>query len=192
MVAASMESAERRRDVVFTTELTKEGKWRITANELTLPGSSISTASKTIFSSMEQINFLKTAKDGSVIVALAGTTIVVGSLKSNEYGTIDKMKYEFHVFQSSDPISSLDIRVSERAYTPKSPGKNPKAKSYPILDVVVGDVKGVIYLHSDLLQNLARFNTIPGPHLIPQKLHWHRQEVRTVKFSTDGALSFRP
>ena len=34
MTVASMESAGRRRDVVFTTEARKDGGWRITANEL--------------------------------------------------------------------------------------------------------------------------------------------------------------
>jgi len=187
MTIASMESDQRRRDVVFTTEITKDGNWRITANELALPGSPIETAAKTIYSSKEQIQFLKTAKEGSVIVAHAGKTILVGSLRSNDYGTIDKMKYEFYVFGSSEWVSSLDVRVTDRA---QKISKNPKAKTYPVVDVVIGGVKGVIYLHNDLLQNLARPGTITAIELAPRKLHWHRQKVHTVKFSLDGMVYF--
>lgn len=189
-----MESAGRRRDVVFTTELRKDNGWRITANELAPPNGPIATVARTIYTSTQRINFLKTANEGSVVVAASEKRILLGSLRSTEYDTIDKIRYEFRVFESTDLISSLDLRVSERKNhgdqksIPKS-GKN--TKKAPIVDVVVGDVKGSIFVHNDLLANLilSQGGNVPGIALMPRKLHWHRQAVHSVKWSPDGMHS---
>ncbi|RAL67897.1 hypothetical protein DID88_008622 [Monilinia fructigena] len=61
MTVASIISAGRRRDVVFTTEVRKDGGWRITANELTQPDSPIQTVARTIYTSKTPINYLQTA-----------------------------------------------------------------------------------------------------------------------------------
>ncbi|KAH8648010.1 WD repeat-containing protein-like protein [Tricladium varicosporioides] len=186
MTVASMESVGRRRDVVFTTEMRKDGRWRVTANELAQPDSTIQTVARTIYTSQNQISFLKTAKEGTVIVGSAGNKIVLGRLKSTEYDTVDRIKYEFRVFESTDSISSVDIKVSER------PGINDVKKSMkrtPVVDLVVGDVRGAIFVHNDLLANLIRSqdgSLPPGISLAPRKLHWHRQAVHTVKWSLDG------
>lgn len=185
MTVASMESAGRRRDVVFTTEIRKDGGWRITANGLAPPGGPIETLARTIYTSTHEVNFLKTANEGAVIAAAAGNKVVLGVLRSTEYDTIDKIRYEFRVFESADVISSLDIKVSVR------PGvvKVKKAKKrLPIVDVVVGDVKGAIFIHDDLWANLVGENGA-GISIMPRKLHWHRQGVQTVKYSQDGMLN---
>ena len=187
MTAASTESAGRRRDVVFTTEVRKDGGWRITANELARPTDSFETAARTIYTSNQRINFLKTSKDGFVIVAASEKRILIGSLRSTEYNTIDKIRYEFRVFESTEFISSLDLKVSARTGV-ETLGKS-VLKRLPVVDVVVGDAKGSIFVHNDLLGNLARSQDDklpPGISLIPRKLHWHRKEVCTVKWSLDG------
>jgi NET1-associated nuclear protein 1 (U3 small nucleolar RNA-associated protein 17) len=188
MTVASMESAGRRRDVVFTTEARKDGGWRITANELAPPNGPIQTVARTIHSSNQRILFLKAGKEGSVIVATSGKGILLGSLRSADFGTIDKIKYEFRLFESSDAISSLDVRVTDR---PKSAILQDRgSKRYPVVDVAIGDVKGSIFVHNDLLQNIVRpqrnSTGESGIQLIPRKLHWHRQAVHSVKWSLDG------
>lgn len=186
-----MKSAGRRRDVVFTTELRKDGGWRITANELNPPNSPIKTVARTIYSSPKRIHFLKTASEGAVMVAAAENRVIVGALKSTEYDTVDKIKYEFRIFESADIISSLDVKVSARSDgEPKGKKAEKKRKVIPVVDVVVGDVKGAIFLHSDLWANLTNSqNGAPGISLVPRKLHWHRQAVHTVKWSKDGMLN---
>lgn len=183
MTAASMESAGRRRDVVFTTEMKKDGGWRITANELAPPGSSIQTVARTIYTSTHQVHYLKTASEGGVLVAASGNRVVLGVLRNTEYDTIDKIRYEFRVFQSADFISSIDIKVSARPITEKS--KKSK-KRLPIVDVVVGDVRGTIFIHDDLWTNLVGEVGAPTVNILPRKLHWHRQGVHAVKYSSDG------
>lgn len=188
MTVASMESAGRRRDVVFTTELRKDNNgWRITANELAPPNGPIATVARTIYTSTQRINFLKTANEGSVIIAASESRILLGSLRSTEYDTINKIRYEFRVFESTDLVSSLDLRVSDRKTLGEQKSKK-SAKKIPVVDVVVGDVKGSIFVHNDLLANLiqSQAGNAPGMSLMPRKLHWHRQAVYSVKWSLDG------
>ncbi|TVY59501.1 U3 small nucleolar RNA-associated protein 17 [Lachnellula cervina] len=187
MTVASMESAGRRRDVVFTTEKRKDEGWRVTAHELAPPDGEIKIAARTIYTSNDQITFLTTAKEGAVVVGAAGKKLLLGRLRSTEYDTVDKIKFEFRVFETTDRISSLDLRASERTGTEAL--KKSILKKIPIVDLVIGDVRGAIFVHNDLLANLIRAQdgTLPkGISLTPRKLHWHRQEVQTVKWSLDG------
>jgi NET1-associated nuclear protein 1 (U3 small nucleolar RNA-associated protein 17) len=189
MTVASMESAGRRRDVIFTTELRKSGGYRITANELPLPPAQPST--RMIYTSPHRIEFLQTAHEGSVLVGVSGNKIFLGLLRSTDYDTIDKIRYEFRVFESVDPIKSLDMRVSHRTGVElESLKKSSLLRKTPIVDLVVGDVRGVVFLHDDLLAKLfiqSQNGALPsGASLVPRKLHWHRQAVQTVKWSLDG------
>lgn len=186
MTVASMESAGRRRDVVLTTELRRGGGWRITANELAPPNGPIKTEARTIYTSKHRVDFLKTAKEGSIIVAAADNRVLVGRLRSTEFDTVDKIKYEFRVFETADAVCSLDLRVSNR--TTSNDLKKSVAK-LPIVNVVVGDSKGTIFYHTDLLAKLvlSQDGNLPaGYSITPKKMHWHRKAVHTVKFSLDG------
>jgi NET1-associated nuclear protein 1 (U3 small nucleolar RNA-associated protein 17) len=186
MTVASMESAGRRRDVVFTTEGKKDGGFRITAQEMSLE-TPVDTAVRTIYTSPNPIQFLKTAGEGSVIAATSGNRVLLGRLRSTDYNTIDKIRYEFRIFESIDAIKSLDVRVSDRT---ESDGLKKSLKKMPIVDVVVGDVRGVVFVHNDLLAKLfsqSADGKLPaGISMVPRKLHWHRQVVHTVKWSRDG------
>lgn len=185
MTVASMLSAGRRRDVVFTTEIKKDGGWRITANELTQPGSPIQTVARTIYTSKTPINYLKTANGGSVLLAASGKSILLGHVRNLDFDTTDKVRYVFRVFDSTTTIMSLDARV----YSRTSSDERNISKKTPVVDVVVGDAKGFIFIHRDLLGNLIQSenkNYAPMINLVPTRYHWHRKEVHTVKWSLDG------
>ncbi|KAL3425094.1 WD repeat protein [Phlyctema vagabunda] len=188
MTVSSMISAGRRRDVVFTTEVGKGKGWRVTANELAPPNGPIATSSRTIYTSSERIDFLKTAQEGAVMVASSEKRLIIGSLRSTEYDTIDKIRYEFRVVASPHLISSIDVRVSERSIDEQRRFTAKHAKKAPVVDVLVGDVEGCIFIHNDLLANLiqSQNGNTPGISLVPRKLHWHRQAVYSVKWSLDG------
>lgn len=181
MTVASMESAGRRRDIVFTTEVGKNNVWRVTANELT----TTEPMARTIYTCNSRIEFIKTGHEGAVIAATSGKKIILGNLRSANFGTVDKIRYEFRVFESADTICSLDLKVSKRPVA-----ENPAQQlSRPVVDLVVGDVLGSIFVHEDLLANLHRLQDgkLPGGiNIIPRKLHWHREAVHTVKWSLDG------
>ncbi|KAE8451170.1 hypothetical protein EG329_004842 [Mollisiaceae sp. DMI_Dod_QoI] len=189
MTVASMESVGRRRDVIFTTEIRKAGGFRISANELPLPPMQPSTRS--IYTSPHRIEFLQTAQEGSVIVGVSGNKILLGRLRSTDYESIDKIKYEFRIFESSNAIKSLDMRVSNRTGVElEGIKKSSTLQKTPVVDLVVGDVRGVVFLHNDLLAKLfiqSQDGSLPpGISITPRKMHWHRQAVHTVKWSRDG------
>lgn len=186
MTVASMESAGRRRDVVFTTENKKDGGCRITAQELS-PENPRMVPTRTIYSTPNRIQFLKTAKDGYVVVAASGNRILLGRLRSTDYDTVENIRYEFRIFESTEAIKSFDVRVSDRK---EADSLKKSLKKSPVVDVVVGNVRGVLFVHHDLLAKLfsqhADGKLPPGISMVPRKLHWHRQVVHTVKWSLDG------
>jgi NET1-associated nuclear protein 1 (U3 small nucleolar RNA-associated protein 17) len=187
MTVASMDSAGNRRDVIFTTEKYEE-RWRISAHELSFMGSSTTTLSRIVYTSPQKIQILKALDEGAVIVAASEDRVLLGSLRSTEFGTVDKIRYEFRIFESSDIVSSLDARVSKR-------NSGTKLDKVKVVDVVVGDVKGSIFVHNDLIGNLieSQKSAPDGQHLIsliPRKLHWHRKAVHCVKWSLDGPSYF--
>jgi NET1-associated nuclear protein 1 (U3 small nucleolar RNA-associated protein 17) len=186
MAVASIDAANRKRDIVYTTETRNGGGWRITAHELAAPGSSTQPVARAIYTSTQEIQILKASSDGSIIVAASGNRILLGSLRSSEFETVDKIRYEFRVFESSDHISSIDMRVSEKPSATKL--KASKVMKVGTVDVVVGDVRGAIFVHNNLLANLIRAETV-AVNVLPRKLHWHRKAVGTVKWSADGRSS---
>jgi len=189
MTAASMTSAGRQRDIVFTTEARRDGGWRITAHELTPTGNDVPTAARTIYTSPQPIHILKAANGGSVIVAASENRVLLGNLRNQDFETVDNIRYEFRIFESTDYISSIDVRVTDRPSATKS--KKTKVETAGIVDVVVGDVKGSIFVHTDLLRRLVQSQQAatagkPAVDLLPRKMHWHRKAVGSVKWSLDG------
>jgi NET1-associated nuclear protein 1 (U3 small nucleolar RNA-associated protein 17) len=183
MTVASMDSTGHRRDVVFTTEKYDEG-WRISAHEFSFLGSSTVTQSRVVYTSTQKIQILKAQDEGNIIVAASEERVLLGSLRSTDFGTVDKIKYEFRIFESTEFVSCLDARVSKRS-------SGTKLGKVKVVDVVVGDAKGAIFVHNDLLRNLigTQKSATDGQHpinLIPRKLHWHRRAVHCVKWSSDG------
>ncbi|KAI1003283.1 hypothetical protein K3495_g4929 [Podosphaera aphanis] len=188
MTVASMLSLGRRRDVIFTTETRKDGGFRTTAFELADPNGPIAIAARTIYTSLDPIQSLKAASDGSIIVGASGKRILVGRLRSTAFDTIDKIKFEFRTFESKDLITSLDIRFPKISQ-PEAIKKDDVPK-IPVVDLVVGNIRGVIFVHTDLATKLFNRTGKGMSHtttsLIPSKHHWHRQAVNSVKWSLDG------
>jgi NET1-associated nuclear protein 1 (U3 small nucleolar RNA-associated protein 17) len=187
-----MDSTEQKRDVLFTTEEHDEG-WRISAHELSTWGNKTTTQSRIIYKSNQMIQIIKAVDEGAVIMAASEKRVLLGSLRSAEFGTIDKLRYEFRIFESTDYISSLDVRTFNRAFDPAQ--KASKLDKTKVVDVVVGNVKGSIFVHNDLLRNLieSERSTTDVKHpinLTPRKLHWHRKAVQSVKWSLDGLFLF--
>lgn len=189
------------RDIIFTAGEIDE-TWKITAHDLELLESSRPTQSRVVYSSTQPIQILRIVGEDPVIVAASGKNVLVGGLKSSDIDSVDQMRYEMMVFESSDVISSLDARVSTRASDKDILLGRKKARKFElkVVDVVVGDVKGAIFVHNDLLGNLRRsqvknnqgglVSSVVPINLVPRKLHWHRKMVAAAKWSLDGMLLF--
>lgn len=189
MTVASMESLGRKRDTVFTTEPHKEGGYRITAHELTSPGDAIAPASRKIFTIKQPIHVMKALANGEIIVAAAENKVLIGAIRRPDFGTIDNIKYTFQLFEVTDPIACLDARVGGGSQTTSSTKEETAKKSGSnsnVIDVVIGDVKGAIFVYLDILVNLKRAIKLGGQPVSPRKHHWHRKAVQSVKWSLDG------
>ncbi len=122
---------------------------------------------------------------------------MLGRLRSTEFDTVDKIRYDFHTFQTQDAVKSFDIRAYERISDQQAPKIDQAKKNATtlVVDLVIGDVKGVVFVYEDLLaklihtQNTALSSAI---NIAPRKLHWHRQAVHTAKWSLDGVYSQIP
>jgi NET1-associated nuclear protein 1 (U3 small nucleolar RNA-associated protein 17) len=188
ITVASLDSAEQGQDVLFTAE-EHDGEWRISAHELSTLGTTTTSRSRVIYKSTQSIQIIKATDEGAIIVAASEERVLLGSLRSADFGSIDRIRYEFRVFESTDYISSLDVRVFKRSSAPiEAASRVDKVK---VVDVVVGNVKGSIFVHNDLLRNLldserSRTDVENPINLTPRKLHWHRKAVHSVKWSLDG------
>lgn len=183
MAVAAIDTTSGRKDIIYTTEMRSGGGWRITAHDLAAPGSSTKPVARAIYTSTQEIQILNASSDGCIIVAASGNRILLGTLRSSDVESVEKIRYEFRVFESSDHIASLDMRVSEK---PSATGvKSSKVLKVGAVDVVVGDIRGAIFVHNNLLANLIRAETA-SVNLLPRKLHWHRKAVSSVKWSLDG------
>jgi NET1-associated nuclear protein 1 (U3 small nucleolar RNA-associated protein 17) len=187
MTVSSMDLDGHKRDIVFTSEAKGAG-WQISAHDLGFLGKSFTTTSRIIYTSTQPIQILKAAIEGDIILAASEERILIGKLRSRTFGSVEKIRYEFHVFESKDFILSMDFRVSNKSLALS--GNISKVDKASIVDVVVGDVKGAIFVHNDLLSNLLRFQSRAEGEtkisLVPRKFHWHRTGVLAVKWSLDG------
>ncbi|KAH0542970.1 hypothetical protein FGG08_002658 [Glutinoglossum americanum] len=192
LAITSASLAENKSDIIFMVEKKYE-KWRIKLFELvkdTKP-SETDNQTKVVYECQQQILNLRVLYEGRVVVATSGKCLVVGTAK----GEVTDGSYVWIEFTSSDWLTCLDVRESSEE--PKSKreksSKGGSLKWSPAIDVVVGDIKGAIFVHSDLLNRLIpsdqRDKSTRLEHVIrgaSRRRHWHREAVHSVKWSLDG------
>lgn len=121
----------------------------------------------------QDISILESSQQGLVIAGAAGETVYVGALQLDESKDGDSWKCESYMFDASDIICSLDMRV---AHDRKSGFKT---------DLIVGGARGAIYSYPDILSKLSRKSS-KNDSLQARKFHWHRRAVHALKWSRDG------
>ncbi|KAI9764862.1 MAG: hypothetical protein M1840_008008 [Geoglossum simile] len=191
-ISASL--AEGKSDIIYMIEKKYE-KWRIKLFELVKGAEPSKTGNQTkvLYECEHQISSLKVLHEGRVVVAISGKCLVVGTAKGEATGG----SYVWMEFTSPDWLTCLDARESSKEVSAKAKKEKTKTsvalKSSPAIDVVVGDIKGVIFIHSDLLNRLIPDNEADKStrleHLVrgvSRRRHWHREAVHSVKWSLDG------
>ena len=130
-------------------------------------------------------SILRTTNGGSILVAAAGNTLMVGALQQKSVGSVEALVYDFYSINTSDDVSCLSVRLATKK--PSSKKKAAQEPSDPVLNIAVGGVRGAIYIYSDLLSQL-RAKSRKGLE-IPKKQHWHQRAVHSVAWSPDGRSS---
>jgi NET1-associated nuclear protein 1 (U3 small nucleolar RNA-associated protein 17) len=116
---------------------------------------------------------------GKVLFVASGKQLAIGQLLPVSKGSNDKA-YTWREVMVPEPIKSMDVQVRDR---PKTINSSP----VKMTDVVIGCKDGSIIVYEDLLYRLiGRVKGIRDIEILSRRLHWHRQEVNTVKWSRDG------
>ena len=176
-------------DTVFTVDRSKDRKHHtITAHRLRYGPDASRTASISLFEPQYSVQGLKVLSRGDVIIAVFQHSLAVGQLNCKKDHTFEEKSYIWREINCANEITCYDACI-----TPK---RKFKAKDYPTstnvyVDVVIGTVKGSIFIYSDLSNKLiSHSKQNDGKHvpsyLDPRRFHWHREAVGTVKYSRDG------
>lgn len=168
-------------DILYVAESLKSA-YKIVAYD---PSDLANPNSHTLHDQPGKVNIVRTASDGSAIVAAAVDTLVVGVLKQKGLHNLEDLAYEFYAINTPDIICSLSARFTSKRF-----GSKKKAVNDPqdlALDVAVGCARGAIYTHSDLIAQLRGKNRKGLDNA--KKQHWHQRAVHCVAWSHDGKPS---
>ena len=139
-----------------------------------------------LYEHTSQIQMVRSVPGAGVLVAATERGLIVGELDQHKTTTFQNLKYRFASFDTSDEITALDIRLSER----RKPKKIDEARKSDrlLVDVVVGCIRGAIFVYGDILQEIRQAETKKSQPLPmqPRKHHWHRKAVHCVKWSKTG------
>ncbi|KAJ5810533.1 uncharacterized protein N7503_002751 [Penicillium pulvis] len=162
----------------YSIGIQKDGKRQILINALTDKKSPSIVALTT----EEQINNIQVICGGRVIIACDGPHIFMGTTTTLDLENPETVQYNWREATLPSSATCFHLRQSLSA---KSKGTESKsAKGSEAVDLVVGEATGSILVYQDV------FNTLFGRNAekksSPQRLHWHRGSVNTVKWSRDG------
>lgn len=182
-------------DIVYTIDKSdRSGKWMITAHKLMAGTQASKSELCTLCRSQEPITGLKVMEGGRTLIATAGKRLMVGLRNDPHQTPLAKTTYTWREITLPEYITCFDARFPVDTTQMQSAGpekaKNRKVASRFSVNVVVGNSKGEIYIYKDLLDTLTererRDKGGKATGLAASLHHWHREAVRTVKWSRDG------
>ncbi|KAI9822836.1 MAG: hypothetical protein M1826_000364 [Phylliscum demangeonii] len=173
-------------DLVYAREQ-RAGRWEISTHSLRRGEDAMKTMSRTVLSLSSPITLFRLLRDGQVIVAASGKRLLVGHRIGDASVSVKEMKYIWREWNTADHITCIDVRDPTE-------GRHRRARALqqdpPAVDVLLGHTNGAIYLFEDVLSKLLRQE---GPktdqrkqEISPRRMHWHREAVRSVKWTLDG------
>ena len=175
--------------LVYTSDETLSGEqlYSITAHRLFGGKEADKTELKTLWKTEKPVQFLTILDEGKTIVAASGETILLGTTAEADPSNLSELKYTWRQISCSDYITSMDVRLAPKE--PESTMKSKKVKKayQQAADIAVGTLHGYIYIYQDLVGQLTAHESSPSNAVEdPQKIHWHRNAVSSVKWSKDG------
>ncbi|KAK7430245.1 NET1-associated nuclear protein 1 [Neonectria magnoliae] len=128
------------------------------------------------------LQMLELDKQSQVLVGAVNDRLFMGVPARKQTDTLADLEYEFYSFDAPELITALDLRVYAKPAT-----GNKKSRS-KVVDIIVGGVRGSIYLYHDVLaRSQALGKSGSDKEMIQaQKYHWHRKAVHALKWSRDG------
>lgn len=149
------------------------------------PSDLANPTSHTLQTESGQVGILRVANGASVLVAAAGNTLVVGSLKQKAFHSVEDLAYDFYSVQVTDDVCCLSLRSAQKKSGSKKKASHVANETF--VDVAAGCARGAIFVYSDILSQLQG-ESRKGLD-VPKKQHWHRKAVHSVAWSADGKWS---
>lgn len=179
--------------IVYTVDRRGGSLWMITAHRLFGGRDAVKTEVATLRKVSEPLRSLKILENGRLVLASFGSCLTIGTTENTNPISLKDLRYVWRDLQCPEWIASLDARIMDR----EVPLKNWKKSKFRqsaigdrVVDIVVGGLKGSIFIYQDLLEQLALRESQINPErkgdLSSRKLHWHRTAVLSVKWSLDG------
>lgn len=179
--------------IVHTVDRRGGSLWMITAHRLFGGRDAMKTEVATLRKVSEPLRSLKILENGRLVLASFGSCLTIGTTENTNPDSLKNLRYMWRDLQCPEWIASLDARITDRELPSKSSRKSkPKQSAIVdrVVDIVIGGLKGSIFIYQDLLEQLAlrehQINQEKKGDLSSRKLHWHRTAVLSVKWSLDG------
>ena len=182
-------STEYGTNYVYSVDKLKRNRWTITVHRLMAGEDASKTDLNTLLKFEDPISSLRIFEQGGIIVATSGHKLLIGSTDNPHQPLLKDISYVWREVACSEWITSVDTRIRSVNASSKKP-KPVKAVTTRAVDIVVGGIKGAMFVYEDLLTSLIskedKAKNGITDNFTPRKLHWHRNAVSSVKWSTDG------
>ncbi len=192
---ATAQSTSVEDDVVFTIETNdKRGRWMITAHKLNTTSGASEPERSTLYESRQPISGLRVMEGGRTLLATSGNHLMMGVRSDTDSKFMASVTYTWREVLVTERITCFDVRVAtnlpQSGSTTLEKVKHPKSSPQSSFDIVVGNVKGEVYIYRDFLDRLIEkegaVEAGKSVDIAGSLHHWHRQAVKTVKWSLDG------
>ncbi|KAF2473246.1 WD40 repeat-like protein [Lindgomyces ingoldianus] len=183
--------AQSNQDLVFCHEV--ENSHKINVHALRTLDQASQTELKQVLKSKSAISGFQVLLEGMILIVACQNSIAIGKRAKLHRTAVQDFEYTWREFRTTKRITAFNAYVR----IPQASGKNKDAlqDSRIHLNLAFGDENGVIYLFDDMLSSFARFErsqkdsgktTMDLDTLRPKRLHWHRDAVRSLKWSKDA------
>ncbi|PTU22224.1 hypothetical protein P175DRAFT_0478248 [Aspergillus ochraceoroseus IBT 24754] len=164
---------------LFSLRERKDGKKELVITPL----NSENPQSTAILETNTKIVSFRVAADGQAVFAYGGSHAFFGCVTSNQGS--GSLQYTWREVKLPFSITCVDIKQDGTPKQSKAPGTlNRKALEF---DLAVGGADGSILIYHNALGFLGIGSGREGDKsLAPRRLHWHRDPVRSVRWSKDG------
>ncbi|KAL4945988.1 hypothetical protein BDV06DRAFT_183828 [Aspergillus oleicola] len=161
------------RGVLFSLQERKDGKKVLSITPL----DSENLESTIVLEASIKLDNFKIIGNGQAIVAYGGARFFIGALCSDQ--DADSPTYSWREIKLATTINCIDIR--------DGPLAGSGTRKVPGFDLALGGADGSVLIYHDassLLDTRSGCGEDKKPS--PRRLHWHRNPVTAVRWSTDG------
>lgn len=146
------------------------------------------TSISQLYQCQHELQMIQVLNGGELVFAGSNSVVVIGKrIKSRPgqtgeelNGTISEYRWDELGFPQG--LTCFNAHSKSSTISDTNKGSQPKkTKGSGSVDVAFGSSEGSIFVYEDIANKTQKLSS-----LRPRKLHWHRNSVGSVKWSTDG------